>query len=667
MKLRLLIISFIILFSHPAYSEEWKLVWSDEFEKEGKPDSLSWNYEIGFVRNQEAQWYQKNNAYCKDGKLIIEARKEIKPNPFFDNNNSDWRKKRRNIGYTSSSITTKGKHEFLYGRFEIKAKIPVDKGAWPAIWLLGNNLEWPSCGEIDIMEFYRINGVPYILANAAWGNDKHFEPIWNTRKIPFAYFLDKDPEWANKFHIWRMDWDEYYLRIFIDDELVNEISLDKTINGEIGRGTNPFRRPQYILLNLAIGGTNGGEIDEESFPVKYEVDYIRVFQKEMSDREHWCRLLYKISEPVLRNMSSGNLKKNMLLEVSPNWDGRNKDVSYMECFGRTMAGIAPWLTLPDDSTSEGIMRSQLKKWAIESYKNAVDSLSPDYLGWNKHGQVLVDAAYIAESFLRAPNLWDALDDITKQRYVKEFKGLRRFTPVYSNWVMFVSLTETFLASIGEQYDKFRLQLGIRKINEWYVGDGWYSDGPNFAFDYYNSFVIQPMFVEALQTLLNVDSEKDFAKLYINEAIDRIRKYSLVLESLISPEGTFPVFGRSMTYRLGTMQALAMVAWREWLPNQISPSQVRSALTAVMKNMFDSDSNFNKNGFLTLGFTGKQEELADVYTNNGSLYMTTLAFLPLGLSGENVFWKSMPEDWTSKKAWNGEIFNSDSIYDKVYIE
>ena len=260
---------------------EWKLVWSDEFNTDGLPDTTVWSYDNGFARNEEAQWYQKGNAYCKDGKLIIEARKEKgRKNPWYEAGSNDWRKKREFIEYTSSCITTAGKKEFLYGRFEIRAKIPVSGGAWPAIWALGSGMEWPSCGEIDIMEYYRIKGEPHILANAAWGTDWQWNAKWNSKAIPFTHFTDKDPAWADKFHIWRMDWDETAIKIYLDDELLNEIPLSETVNGTIGKGTNPFRKPQYLLLNLALGGINGGEIDDKGIPMRYEIDYVRVYQKQ---------------------------------------------------------------------------------------------------------------------------------------------------------------------------------------------------------------------------------------------------------------------------------------------------------------------------------------------------------------------------------------------------
>lgn len=263
--------------------DDWQLVWSDEFNTDGPLDPFVWNFEEGYARNEEEQWYQPDNAVCKGGFLTIEAHKvENRKNPLYKAGSNEWRTKREFIEYTSSSVNTAGKKDFLYGRFEIKARIPVAKGAWPAIWTLGSNMEWPSCGEIDIMEFYQINNLPHILANAAWGTDRRWNAKWQSKAIPYSHFTDKDPDWASKFHIWRMDWDEEAIRLYLDDELLNEILLRNTRNGSVGNETNPFTKPQYILLNLAVGGINGGKIDEASLPMKYEIDYVRVYQKERS-------------------------------------------------------------------------------------------------------------------------------------------------------------------------------------------------------------------------------------------------------------------------------------------------------------------------------------------------------------------------------------------------
>ena len=263
----------------PTEYEGWELVWSDEFNHNGPVDSSSWSFEHGFVRNSELQWYQDKNAYCKDGLLVIEGRKEKVKNPNYKPDSKSWKKNREYAEYTSSCIKTKGKREFLYGRFEIRARIPVSSGSWPAIWTLGNAQKWPSCGEVDIMEYYIKGGEPHILANAAWGDKKKkHAPKWDSNKIPYSTFLKKDPEWANKFHVWRMDWDQEFIRIYLDGELMNEVPLTATVNGASGDFINPFKQPHYILLNLAMGA-NGGEVDENVLPLKYEVDYVRVYQK----------------------------------------------------------------------------------------------------------------------------------------------------------------------------------------------------------------------------------------------------------------------------------------------------------------------------------------------------------------------------------------------------
>ena len=210
---------------------------------------------------------------------------------------------------------------------------------------------------------------------------------------------------------------------------------------------------------------------------------------QQSDRQYWCSLAYKMAQPVLENMAKGELQKNMQTEFSPSFDNRNKKVLYMECFGRLMAGVAPWLTLPDDATAEGKQRKQLREWALASYKNAVNPQNPDYLCWGIGGQNLVDAAYIAESFLRAyDTLWKPLDEVTKKRYLTEFAKLRHIDPPYTNWLLFSSTIESFMAKAGGDFDEYRVNSACRKVEEWYVGDGWYADGPSFAFDYYSSYV-----------------------------------------------------------------------------------------------------------------------------------------------------------------------------------
>ena len=387
-------------------------------------------------------------------------------------------------------------------------------------------------------------------------------------------------------------------------------------------------------------------------------------EKVKSDRELWAGILYQMAAPVLSNMSEGKLQENMLVELSPTWDGRDKRVTYMECFGRLMAGLAPWLSLPDDDTAEGIQRKQLREWALKSYAQSVDPESKDYLLWRKEGQPLVDAAYIAESFLRGYDaLWVPLDDLTKQRYIAEFQQLRRVDPPYTNWLLFSSTVECFLKKAGAQTDYYRITSALRKVDEWYVGDGWYSDGEDFAFDYYNSFVIHPMYVECLEVMTNGGKQNIWNVKGGNfpNALKRMQRFGMILERFVSPEGTFPVFGRSITYRTGVLQPLALLSLRGWLPKELPAGQVRAAMTAVIQRMFGDNRNLNAEGYLTLGFNGSQPNISDWYTNNGSLYLASLAFLPLGLPADAPFWTDAPQPWTSKKAWGGEDFPKDHAY------
>jgi beta-glucanase (GH16 family) len=252
-------------------AEGYRLTWSDEFDQDGIPDPKNWTYEKGFVRNEEFQWYQSENAFCKDGILIIEARKEQKPNPLYVEGSRDWRKKRKNIDYTSACLITRGLQNWQYGRFEMRGKIDISPGLWPAFWTLGEQGGWPANGEIDIMEYYKGK----ILSNiASMGNNQ--KPKW--------FSTTKDVKelggqaWAKKFHVWRMDWDSENISLFVDDVLYLKTPLTKLQN-EDRAGLNPFKQKHYILFDLAIGGLNGGDLGSTKFPNRMEVDYVRVYQK----------------------------------------------------------------------------------------------------------------------------------------------------------------------------------------------------------------------------------------------------------------------------------------------------------------------------------------------------------------------------------------------------
>jgi beta-glucanase (GH16 family) len=249
----------------------YKLVWADEFNHEGAPDTANWKFERGFVRNHELQWYQPQNAICHKGLLVIEVKKDHLPNPGYVTGNDNWKTNREFIEYTSSSLNTRGQHSWQYGRFVMRARIDVDAGLWPAFWTLGISKPWPSNGEIDIMEYYRGK----LLANIACGTAQPHQAKWYSNTKPLTNF---DENWSRQFHIWRMDWDENAISLYVDDQLLNRVELKDLVNHD-GSNFNPFMQPHYILLNLALGGDNGGDPSRTRFPRRFEVDYVRVYQK----------------------------------------------------------------------------------------------------------------------------------------------------------------------------------------------------------------------------------------------------------------------------------------------------------------------------------------------------------------------------------------------------
>lgn len=375
-----------------------------------------------------------------------------------------------------------------------------------------------------------------------------------------------------------------------------------------------------------------------------------------NDREYWYKLLYKIASPVVSNLANGTLIKNMPVVTAPKFDSRTPAVSYLEAVGRTYAGIAPWLSLPDDTTSEGVLRNTLKLQAIRGLDSCFAANSPDKLNFTKDYQPIVDSAYLAQTFLRAPKaLWEPLKPETKREIIASFKSLRNRKPFKNNWLLFGSITEAFLLSIGEAHDESRLNEGVDTLNAWYKGDGWYGDGVNMAFDYYNSFVIHPMMVDTLAVMLD---KKLIKKERYDLAVKRMQRYVVGQERMISPEGTYPPIGRSITYRTGAFQALSQIALMHKLPATIQPAQVRSALTKVKQNIYDVPGTFDAKGWLQLGFCGHDPEIADYYTSTGSLYMATLSFLPLGLPASDEFWAAPSAEWTSKKAWAAKPFSKD---------
>ncbi|MEC9490154.1 MAG: DUF2264 domain-containing protein [Halanaerobiales bacterium] len=377
----------------------------------------------------------------------------------------------------------------------------------------------------------------------------------------------------------------------------------------------------------------------------------------MTDRKFWLETMFKIIDPVLENLSQQKLKVKMPVEGE---DGRVK-FSYLEAFGRTLSGIAPWLEL----NAKEVDLDQEEKRSLEKYaelarksiKNAVDPESEDYMVFSDQiRQPLVDTAFLAQAVIRAPEeLWQKLDSQTKENLANALKSSRQIKPYYCNWLLFSGMVEAALALMEEDYDLVRIDYAMRKHMDWYLGDGVYGDGPEFHFDYYNSFVIQPMMLDIIRVIKDKDPEIAEMKA---EVLTRARRYGEILEKMIAADGSYPPLGRSITYRFGVFQLLSQLALIEELPASLSPAQVRTALTAVIKKVMSADEVFDQNGWLNIGLYGNQPDLGEHYINTGSLYLASEVFLALGLADSSDFWSAPAESWSAKKIWSGENLAAD---------
>lgn len=378
------------------------------------------------------------------------------------------------------------------------------------------------------------------------------------------------------------------------------------------------------------------------------------------DREYWIKTLTHIADPLLTNLSKQTLKKNMPVEALVGKNEERKQFTHLEAFGRLFAGMAPWLELGADNTAEGKLRKSYIDITLTCIENAVDPSSKDYMNFGKlsstPSQSLVDAAFLAHGMLRAPKqIYHQLSNKTRQQLLDALRLSRGIIPAYSNWLLFTAMVETMFLNFGEQYDIVRLDYAVKKHNEWYKGDGMYGDGAEFHWDYYNSFVIQPMMLQTVFTMF----EKGIVKKELYELVlKRAQRYAFIQERLIAPDGTYPVIGRSICYRLGAFQELSQMALLKSLPAGITPMQVRSALTAVMKRIFESPGNFDADGWLLIGLAGHQPSLGENYISTGSLYLTSTGFLSLGLPPDDEFWKGPETNWSSKNIWSGKDTHAD---------
>ena len=372
------------------------------------------------------------------------------------------------------------------------------------------------------------------------------------------------------------------------------------------------------------------------------------------DRAFWVGVIRRLADPVLNNLANGTLKARMLVEQASGTNRR--PVTHLEAFGRLMAGIAPWLELPADGSPEGGLRAEYGALARRAIARAVDPASPDAMNFTRERQPLVDAAFLAQGLLRAPGaLRDQLDAATKRQLIAALESTRGIVPGFNNWLLFSAMVETGLKHLGADWDRTRVDYALRQHEQWYKGDGAYGDGPEFHWDYYNSFVIHPMLIDVLAACK--DESPAWKEIDARETL-RAKRYAAVQERLVAPDGSFPAIGRSIAYRCGAFHLLAQAALRRALPDGVAPAQVRGALTAVIRRTLEAPDTFDAEGWLRIGFCGHQPGIGETYISTGSLYLCSVGFLPLGLPASDAFWSAPPQPWTSAKAWSGQPFPID---------
>ena len=372
------------------------------------------------------------------------------------------------------------------------------------------------------------------------------------------------------------------------------------------------------------------------------------------DRAYWAALAARIADPVLVNLAAGTLKARMPVEEQ---EGANRrSVTHLEAFGRLLAGLAPWLERPEEATAEGKTRARLLDLARRGLAQAVDPASPDLLNFTRDRQPLVDAAFLAHALVRAPQaLAKSLDATTRSRLVDALVSSRVTVPAFSNWLLFSAMVEAGLATLGAEWDRVRVDYALRQHEQWYKGDGTYGDGPVFHWDYYNSFVIQPMLLDVLDVCGAASPAWEAMKETVRA---RARRYAAIQERLVAPDGSFPPVGRSLAYRCGAFQLLAQMALRQDLPAEVAPAQARGALTAVIRRTMEAPGTFDREGWLTIGFCGHQPGVGERYISTGSVYLCAVALLPLGLPPDDPFWSAPAVPWTSQRAFSGQPFPID---------
>jgi hypothetical protein len=370
-----------------------------------------------------------------------------------------------------------------------------------------------------------------------------------------------------------------------------------------------------------------------------------------SQRAYQVAVLSRMVEPVLTAGAENKLKARLPKT------GTARDVfAPLEALGRTLAGIAPWLELGPGDDAEGRLRARYIELAVKSLRNSVDPQSDGFINFTGGGQNLVDAAFLAQGLMRAPGqLWGNLDAAARSHVIAALKATRKHKPNEHHWLLFSATIEAALLKFTGECEMSPIEKAVNRHLDWYKGDGVYGDGTNFHWDYYNSYVIQPMFWEVLEVCAQKNPSLGNHLPLIQK---RAQRYAQVQERMISPEGTYPVIGRSSAYRFGAFQTLSLVALRHQLPSPLTAGGVRAGLNAVIHRVIESPGTFDPEGWLTIGVAGGQSRMAEPYINRGSLYLCTFGLLQLGLPPNDPFWTEPSQSWTQKKIWAGEDVPAD---------
>jgi hypothetical protein len=426
------------------------------------------------------------------------------------------------------------------------------------------------------------------------------------------------------------------------------------------KAPGPDRR-SFLLGSLATGAA-------AALPARARTQGTDNAPAIQQDRSYWLQQVELVSEPVMKSLKEGTLRRTMPIEAAPGQAQARAVGTHLEALGRLLAGLAPWLELEPstgEDAKETTLRNRYRDCALAGITSALDPSAPDYIHFGESAQTLVDSSFLALALLRAPKqLLQKLDATTQQRLAEALATERKIQPPFNNWLLFAAMNEALLMTLHQPWDRMRVDYALRELQSWYLGDGTYGDGPHFHWDFYNSFVIQPYLLQLMDTLPNHDPDQSPSWSAMRAPIhQRAQRYAAIQERMIAPDGSYPAIGRSITYRCGAFHLLADASRRRLLPENLTPPQVRCALSAVIKRTLGPTGTFSSDGWLQIGLAGHQPGLGETYISTGSLYLCSAAWLPLGLPPADLFWSLPPQPWTSQTIWSGKNVQADHAYDE----